>query len=138
MDIRPASQVESKGVPGLPRGSQSKLVNVEFDEIADRTLRAAMRNPSEVEAESTALIISQLKRVTKGKPIVIIDSNHTLSKLVAKKLAGMGFGNVFTVIGGFDGRGGWVSSGLSTSEGPTISGAQRSGSATGGGLKLLK
>lgn len=34
VDIRSAAQVESKGVPGLPRGSQNKLVNVEFDEIS--------------------------------------------------------------------------------------------------------
>lgn len=96
-----------------------------------------MRNPIEVEAESTALIISQLKRVSKGKPVIIIDSNHSVAKLVAKKLSGLGFGQVYTVYGGFDGRGGWVSSGLSTSDAPTISGSQRSGS-SGAGIKLLK
>lgn len=97
-----------------------------------------MRNPLEVEAESTALIISQLKRVAKGKTVIIIDSNHSLSKLVAKKLSGLGFSQVYTVFGGFDGRGGWVSSGLSTSDAPTISGSQRSANGAGAGIKLLK
>lgn len=36
VDIRPAFQVETKGSPGLSRGSQNKLINVEFDEIAVR------------------------------------------------------------------------------------------------------
>lgn len=85
-----------------------------------------MRNPQEVEAESTALIISQLKRVSKGKPVIIIDRDHSVSKMVAKKLSGMGFGQVFAVNGGFEGRGGWVASGLGTNDAPTTQGGRGS------------
>ena len=66
-----------------------------------------------VEAESTARIIAALKKVSKSKPIILLDSNASIAKAVARKLCNLGFRTVHIVEGGFDGRGGWVSSGLS-------------------------
>ena len=68
-----------------------------------------------MEADSTARIIAALKKVSKGKPVVLLDANASLAKQVARKLSALGFGNVYVVEGGFDGRGGWVSSGLTVS-----------------------
>ena len=124
VDIRKASEVESKGVPVLPRGQSGKLVRVEFDGITDRALRAAMNDPVGVEAESTARIIANLKRSSPGKPVVVLDTNAGLAKAVARRLAALGFRRVFCVDGGFDGRGGWVSAGLATAQ---VSGGGGSG-----------
>ena len=82
---------------------------------ADRALRAAINDPVAVEAESTARIIAALKKANKGKPIILLDSNASIAKAVARKLCSLGFRTVHIVEGGFDGRGGWVSSGLAVS-----------------------
>ena len=81
----------------------------------DRTLRAAINDPVAVEAESTARIIAALKKANKGKPIILLDSNASIAKAVARKLCSLGFRTVHIVEGGFDGRGGWVSCGLAVS-----------------------
>lgn len=79
----------------------------------DRVLRSAINDPVAVEADSTARIIAALKKANKGKPIIMLDSNASIAKAVARKLSTLGFRAVYVVDGGFDGRGGWVSSGLS-------------------------
>jgi rhodanese-related sulfurtransferase len=80
---------------------------------ADRALRSAINDPVAVEADSTARIIAALKKVSKSKPVVLLDANASLAKQVARRLSALGFRNVYVAEGGFDGRGGWVSSGLS-------------------------
>ena len=109
VDLRSATQIEAKGVPGLPKGSSGRLVKVEFDTVTDRALRGSLRDPLALEAESTALIISSLKRVQKGRPVILIDGGDASARLVAKALTSQGFRSVYTVQGGFDG---WVRSGL--------------------------
>lgn len=49
----------------------------------------------------TALEVKALKRVTKGTTILLLDRNGSASKDVAKVLAGMGFGKVYVVTGGY-------------------------------------
>ena len=43
VDIRKASDVESKGAPALPKGQGAKLVRVEFDTIAGARTQALPR-----------------------------------------------------------------------------------------------
>lgn len=95
----------------MPKGQQNKVVSVEFDSVTDKALRGAMNDPLSVEAESTARIIAALKRASKSKPIVVIDANASLAKLVARRLAALGFRSVHVVERGFDG---WLSAGLAT------------------------
>ena len=114
VDIRKTSELEAKGVPVLPRGQAGKLARVEFDSISDRALRSAMSDPQAVEADSTARIIADLKKASKGKPLILMDANASLAKLVARKLAALGFRKVYVIEGGFEGRGGWVSAGLAS------------------------
>lgn len=112
VDVRKAAEAEAKGGPVLPKGQGSKLLRVEFDSIADRQLRAAMADPLAVEAETTARIIAALKRTSSGKPVILLDANATTAKLVARKLAALGYRSVHVVENGFDG---WVRAGLATS-----------------------
>jgi rhodanese-related sulfurtransferase len=60
----------------------------------------------------TALQIAALKRIGRGSKVLLLDRFGNTSKAVAKELARRGFGRVFVVAGGFDGRGGWVQSKL--------------------------
>lgn len=60
----------------------------------------------------TALQIAALKRVNRGSRIVLLDRYGPTARAVAKELARRGFGKVFVVAGGFDGRSGWVQSKL--------------------------
>ncbi len=133
MDIRKASELEAKGLPVLPKGQVAKLARVEFDVIDDRALRSAMNDPLAVEADSTARIIANLKKANKGKPVILLDANASLAKVVARKLSALGFRRVHVVDGGFDGRGGWVSAGLATAAAP---GASSNGAGRGFSLPI--
>ena len=79
-----------------------------------------------MEADSTARIIAALKRANKSKPVILLDSNASIAKAVARKLCQLGFRSVHIVEGGFDGRGGWVSSGLSVAAVASQNGARPS------------
>lgn len=59
----------------------------------------------------TALEIAQLKRVSKGTPILLLDKSGGQSKSVAKELNSQGYRNVYVVSGGFNS---WTSSKLAT------------------------
>jgi hypothetical protein len=60
----------------------------------------------------TALQIANLKRLSKSSTLLLMDKADGQAKAVAKALAARGFGKVFIVQGGFEGRGGWVQSKL--------------------------
>jgi hypothetical protein len=60
----------------------------------------------------TALQIANLKRLSKSSTLLLLDKNGGQAKAVAKALSARGYGKVFIVQGGFEGRGGWVQSKL--------------------------
>ncbi len=60
----------------------------------------------------TALQIAALKRIGRGSKVFLLDRNGSTSKTIAKELTRLGYGRVYVVDGGFDGRGGWVASKL--------------------------
>lgn len=111
VDIRSEKEKEASGIPDVPGGA-NKLVDVEYAAIEDRKLRGSLKDPSYIEAQVTALQIASLKRLGKGSKIILLDRNGSSSKAIAKELSRRGFGKVFVVEGGFDGRNGWVGSKL--------------------------
>ena len=62
-------------------------------------------------AKVNALKIASLRGVGKGKKVIILDQNGGNAKALAKALAKQGFGNVFTVKGGYNA---WSRAGLAT------------------------
>ena len=62
-------------------------------------------------AKVNALKIASLRGVGKGKKVIILDQNGGSAKELAKALAKQGFGNVFTVKGGYNA---WSRAGLAT------------------------
>lgn len=112
IDIRTQKEKEGSGVPDVPSSMGSRCVEVEFAVTEDKKLRGSLRDPNSMEAAVTSMQIASLKRVSKGSKIILLDRYGGVSQTVAKELASKGFSKVYTVSGGFDGRGGWVQSKL--------------------------
>lgn len=112
IDIRTEREKEAAGLADVPGGAKGKLLEVEYAFTEDKKLRGQLRDANAIEAQITALQIASLKKIGRGSKIVLLDRYGSASKAVAKELARRGFGRVFVVAGGFDGRGGWVQSKL--------------------------
>ncbi|GAX74748.1 hypothetical protein CEUSTIGMA_g2195.t1 [Chlamydomonas eustigma] len=112
VDVRSEKDKENSGIPDVPSSVSNKIIDFDFATIVDKKLRGALRDPNGLEATFTALQISALKRVNGSTKIILLDRFGSDARAVAKELARKGFGKVFTVQGGFDGRNGWVQSKL--------------------------
>lgn len=112
VDIRSYKEKESSGVPDVPGSASSKVIEVEFAALEDKRLRSQLKDPNFIEAQTTALQISSLKRIGKGTKVLLLDRYGNNATAVAKELAKKGYGQVFLVSGGFDGRAGWIQSKL--------------------------
>ncbi|KAF6254588.1 hypothetical protein COO60DRAFT_1703264 [Scenedesmus sp. NREL 46B-D3] len=112
IDIRTEREKEAAGLADVPGSAKGKLLEVEFAFTEDKKLRGQLRDANAIEAQITALQIAALKKIGRGSKIVLLDRYGNASKAVAKELSRRGFGRVFVVAGGFDGRGGWVQSKL--------------------------
>mmetsp|Transcript_28277 Transcript_28277/g.50526 ORF Transcript_28277/g.50526 Transcript_28277/m.50526 type:complete len:407 (-) Transcript_28277:61-1281(-) len=123
VDIRRTSEKESSGVPDLPSSASNREIELEYAFTEDRKLRGLLANADAVEAQVTALQIAALRRTKKGSPLILLDKAGNTAKIVAKELAKLGYGKVYVIAGGFDGRGGWVQSKLQTSLAKTVSAA---------------
>lgn len=114
MDIRSARDKDMTGVPDLPGGASSRLVELEFAITENKRVRNQLKNPDEVETKMTAMQISNLKKLGKSDTVYLLDKDGGMSRRVARELAGRGFGKVFVIAGGFEGRNGWSRSKLQT------------------------
>lgn len=117
LDIRSRRDKEAQGVPDLPGGA--RLIEVELASVGDRRLRGSLRDASAAERQLTALQISSLRRVSRGTPLLLLDSRGGGdAKAVARELRSRGFGKAFVVSGGF---GAWQSARLKTKPAATVS-----------------
>ena len=114
VDLR-TSKVQERGIPSLPRGN-GRLILVEPETISDGTLRGRLRDVESLETQSTAIIISALKKISKTSKVVLMGPKAVP---VAAALSARGFSSVFVMEGGFDKKRGWIDSGLATEPGPT-------------------
>ena len=117
IDIRTRREKESQGVLDLPGGA--RLIEVELASVGDRKLRGALRDASAAERQLTALQIVSLRRVSKGTPLLLLDSRGGGdAKAVARELRSRGFGKAYVVSGGFSA---WQSAKLKTKPAATVS-----------------
>ncbi|KAG1679232.1 hypothetical protein FOA52_009261 [Chlamydomonas sp. UWO 241] len=131
VDIRAPKEKESSGVPDVPSSVSRRALEVEFATTEDRKLRGSLRDPTAIEAAVTALQIAALKNVSKGSKIILLDRYGGQATTVAKELASKGFGKVYIVAGGFDGRNGWVQSKLQIKPAASIMNAPAPGAKFG-------
>lgn len=109
VDLRSDREKESGGVPELPSGRSA--IELEYVSISDRKIRGQLRNPGALETTVTALEIAQLKRVSKGTTVLLLDKSGSQSKAVARELSAKGFRKIYVISGGFNA---WASAKLST------------------------
>lgn len=109
VDIRSAKDKEAAGVPDL--ADPTKLVELEFVAVENQKLYQRLRNATDVEAESTAIQIAALKKLSRGNTLYLLDSNGTVARAVAKELAKRGFSRAFVINGGCQA---WVAAKLRT------------------------
>ncbi|KAG2451346.1 hypothetical protein HYH02_003950 [Chlamydomonas schloesseri] len=112
IDIRAIREKEASGVPDVPGGASSKVLEVEFAALEDKKLRSQLKNPQDIEAQTTALQIASLRRINSSTKVILLDRYGALAEAVARELAKKGYGKVYVVVGGFDGRNGWIQSKL--------------------------
>ncbi|PNH01519.1 Calcium sensing receptor, chloroplastic [Tetrabaena socialis] len=112
IDIRPAREKEASGVPDVPGASASKVLEVEFAALEDKKLRSQLKDPSFIEAQTTALQIASLRRIGTGSKVILLDRYGGVAEQVARELAKKGYSRTYIVTGGFDGRAGWIQSKL--------------------------
>ncbi|GFR43580.1 hypothetical protein Agub_g4677 [Astrephomene gubernaculifera] len=112
IDIRPAREKEASGVPDVPGAAANKVLEVEFAALEDKKLRSQLKDPGYIESQTTALQIAALRRINTASKIILLDRYGPNAEAVARELAKKGYGRVFVVSGGFDGRAGWIQSKL--------------------------
>lgn len=120
VDIRTQKEKEASGVPDVPGSASGRVIEVEYAITEDRKLRGQLKDPNYIEATVTALQIAALKKVNKGTKIILLDRYGSSSQTIAKELGKKGFGKVFVIGGGFDGRAGWVQSKLQIKPAATV------------------
>lgn len=109
VDMRRKQDKEAMGIPDVGGAAGRRIIEVPLY-TTDKNIRGLLRDPDGVERQITALKIGSLKRVSKGKRIVIMDKDGRLAKKVAKELSKRGFKNVYVMKGGFNN--GWFSARL--------------------------
>lgn len=112
IDLRSSKEKEASGVTDVPGAASGKVIEVEYAALEDKKLRGQLKDAGFIEAQTTALQVASLKRISKGSKIVLLDRYGPVAEGIARELAKKGFGKVYVVSGGFDGRGGWVQSKL--------------------------
>ncbi|CAM6109331.1 unnamed protein product [Calypogeia fissa] len=108
VDIRSQATREDDGIPDLRRSTRSKFAEVEIVKV-EGAVRGMIKNTSDVESLITAAVIRNLKSVNGGSKIIVLDTDGSRSKQIARGLKKSGAKRAYRVDGGFKA---WVSSGL--------------------------
>ncbi|CAM6098725.1 unnamed protein product [Calypogeia fissa] len=108
VDIRSQATREDEGIPDLRRSTRSKFAEVEIVKV-EGAVRGMIKNTSDVESLITAAVIRNLKSVNGGSKIIVLDTDGSRSKQIARGLKKSGAKRAYRVDGGFKA---WVSSGL--------------------------
>lgn len=112
IDIRPEDLRARDGVPDLRRGARVKYASIVLPEI-DGTVRKLMKSERDLFDMLVAAVIRNLKVVQDRSKIIVLDSDGTRSKSIARSLRKLGVKKPYLVQGGFQS---WVKNGLRIKE----------------------
>lgn len=110
VDIRPQELRESEGIPDLRRGMRSRFATVEIITV-DGSLRSRLNNAKEIDSILTASVIRNLKTVKPSTKVIVIDTDGSRSKEIARALRRFGVRRRYRVEGGYRA---WTAAGLRT------------------------
>lgn len=72
----------------------AQVLEVEFAALEDKKLRSQLKNPQDIEAQTTALQIASLRRIGSSTKVVLLDRYGPQAEAVAKELSKKGYGKV--------------------------------------------
>ncbi|GBG80379.1 hypothetical protein CBR_g30747 [Chara braunii] len=108
VDVRSQEERERDGVPDLRRSARYKTAAVEFSKV-EGAERNMFKNADETDNLITAAKIANLKIVKSGTQVIVLDSNGSMSKEIARAITKLGRRRAYQVDGGFAA---WQKSGL--------------------------
>ncbi|KAK4794557.1 hypothetical protein SAY86_012551 [Trapa natans] len=108
IDVRPEILRETDGIPDLRRTARFRYSSVSLPEV-DSSLRKLLKNGRDVEDGLIAAVIRNLKVVGDRSKVILMDSDGTRSKGIARSLRKLGIKRSYLVEGGFRS---WASEGL--------------------------
>lgn len=108
VDIRPEDLRESQGIPDLRRQARFKAASVELFKVQG-SLQRMLSNVAVAEAAITASAIKNLKNVRRNTKVMLMDSDGSQSKIVARALKKAGIKLSYRIDGGFRA---WEANGL--------------------------
>lgn len=112
IDVRPEDLRNRDGVPDLRRRARSKYAYVVLPEL-DSSLRKLLKGGKDIDDALIAVIIRNLKVVTDGSKVIVMDATGGRSKAIARFLKKLGVKNPYIAQGGFQS---WVRKGLPIKE----------------------
>nr|XP_024376876.1 uncharacterized protein LOC112282921 isoform X4 [Physcomitrium patens]PNR53804.1 hypothetical protein PHYPA_007479 [Physcomitrium patens] len=110
VDIRPQELRESEGIPDLRRGMRTRFATVEAIQV-DGPFRKSVRNSKEIDNILTAAVIRNLKTVQPSTKVIVMDTDGSQSKEIARALRRFGVRRRYRVEGGYKA---WSAAGLRT------------------------
>ncbi|KAI5063379.1 hypothetical protein GOP47_0021926 [Adiantum capillus-veneris] len=108
VDIRPEDLRESEGIPDLRRQARFKAASVAQFKVQN-ALQKMLKNTVDAEAAITASAIKNLKNVQRNTTIILLDSDGSQSKSIARALKKAGIQISYRIDGGFKA---WEANGL--------------------------
>ncbi|KAH7685095.1 Rhodanese/Cell cycle control phosphatase protein [Dioscorea alata] len=112
IDVRPEALREKDGVPDLRRAARFRYASVVLPEI-DNSLRKLLKGGKEIDDTLMATVIKNLKIVRDGSKIIVMDTNGSRAKSIARSLKKLGVKKPYLLQGGFQS---WVKKGLRIKE----------------------
>ncbi|KAG0616254.1 hypothetical protein M758_5G102400 [Ceratodon purpureus] len=110
VDIRPQELRKSEGIPDLRRGLRTRFATVETITV-DGSLRSRLKNAKEIDSILTSSVIRNLKTVSPGTKVIVMDNDGSQSKEIARALRRFGVRRRYRVEGGYKA---WAAAGLRT------------------------
>ncbi|GAB2268574.1 hypothetical protein Dimus_003529 [Dionaea muscipula] len=112
IDVRPEDMRERDGIPDLRRAARFRYANVFIPEV-DVSTRKLLKSGKDLDDTLTAVVIRNLKNIGDRSKIIIMDSDGSRSKGIARSLWKLGCKRSYRVLGGFNS---WVNQGLRIKE----------------------
>ncbi|KAJ0972246.1 hypothetical protein J5N97_020205 [Dioscorea zingiberensis] len=112
IDVRPEALRENDGVPDLRRAARSRYASITLPEVDD-SLRKQLKGGKEIDDTLMAVVIKNLKLVQDGSKVIVMDTNGSRSKSIARSLRKLGVKKPYLLQGGFQS---WAKKGLRIKE----------------------
>jgi rhodanese-related sulfurtransferase len=120
VDIRAEAELEESGVPDLRRSARGKAISTPPERL-EPSVRRRTKRPVQAEKMLQAMTIASLRRVRRARDVIVMDSNGSQAKAMARLLREKGIRRPYILEGGYKG---WVDQGLGTQAAYSVSASE--------------